>query len=228
MQTNMEALHKIDRISPKKNKVLVFDFDGVILESVSNKMEAFKAWVPERYAAYRAIFSAYNAKAFGKSRFVQIRYFYEELVKENISEATLLTEIGRFSEINAKTILQTEWVAGVQDFIKSAYQANYPLYILSGTPQKELENIVKHKGLAPYFQHIIGSPTTKIEGLTQIINTNAHRPEEMYFFGDANADANAAKALKVNFVYRRSEAIFDKQKVYKSINNFLELTPNEL
>lgn len=227
MQLKVKSPQKADN-PLVKNKVLVFDFDGVILESVTNKMNAFKAWVPEKYAAFRDTFSDYNAKAFGKSRFVQIRYFYEELVKEDISEATLLTEVERFSQLNAKTILLTEWVEGIQDFIRAAYQANYPLYILSGTPQEELENIVEKKGLTHYFKSIIGSPTTKIEGLTQIINKGGYTPKEIFFFGDANADASAAKALAVNFVYRQSEAIFDKQEVYKSINNFLEIIPNEL
>ncbi|MEM6321513.1 MAG: HAD hydrolase-like protein [Bacteroidota bacterium] len=211
-----------------KKNILVFDFDGIVLESVRSKLQAFKKWVPNEHLAYREAFCEYNRNAFGKSRNVQIRHFYEGILGEQISESALNAAIQRFSDINAQTIHQADWVPGIQQFLAEAATLQHRMFVLSGTPQKELESIIEKRNLTNYFEEIIGSPTNKVDGLKLIIKWTKASPKDITFFGDATADFRAARTVGTKFVYRKSEAAFLGELPDRVINNFTDLTVYEV
>lgn len=205
------------------DKILVFDCDGILLESVTLKMDAFKQWVPDTYKAYTEEFSAYNKSAFGKSRHVQIKYFYEELIGIPLSDEKWKAEVQRFTTINLSQIFNAKWVEGAKSFVEQSFHKHIPLFVLSGTPQKELEQILAHKQVSQYFKAIIGSPTTKEQGLLQICKMMKCNPTDLVFFGDATKDYEAATKVGTHFIYRPSEADFCGTNPDRIITNFLEI-----
>tara|TARA_B100001971_G_scaffold181892_1_gene178867 strand:+ start:9777 stop:10508 length:732 start_codon:yes stop_codon:yes gene_type:complete len=192
--------------SLKPIDLLVFDCDGVLLESMAAKIEAFRQWVPEAHAAQRAAFMEIVMAGFGTARTQHIRSFYQDLLGQSVSEQFLVDEVARFAEICEPLCAQADWRVGSREFVLACREAGIPRYVLSGTPQPALEAMMESTGAAGLFDVIIGSPPAKPESLTRILaetGTPAHR---CVFVGDAEADRAAAEHVGTHFVYFPSEA----------------------
>ena len=75
----------LDGISTEIDAV-VFDCDGVLLETIPAKLQAYVNWLPStRHSAKR--FREHNLKSFGTSRSLQLRYFYEDLLGQEVSDS---------------------------------------------------------------------------------------------------------------------------------------------
>lgn len=192
--------------SEKPIDLLVFDCDGVLLESMAAKIEAFRQWVPESHVDKREAFMAVVMAGFGKARTVHIRTFYQEILGQSPSEAFLEEEVARFTDICEPLCANALWRVGSREFVLACREAGIPRYVLSGTPQAPLDAMLDSTGATELFDVIIGSPPTKPESLARIlleVGTPAHR---CVFVGDAEADRAAAAHVGAHFVYFPSEA----------------------
>lgn len=181
-------------------KAIIFDFDGVLVESAQIKTEAF-----------REIFSqwhdktdegvAYHLKNMGISRYVKFKYFYENILGEPYSDE-IANRLGKqFSEIVFEKIKNAPFVNGAESFLKKNYQ-KYLLFIASGTLQDELNDIVKTRGMERYFKGVMGTPATKSEIISNILSTYGIKGKEVVFVGDAESDMKAAKNTGTYFIVR--------------------------
>ncbi|MFT5837117.1 MAG: phosphoglycolate phosphatase [Candidatus Azotimanducaceae bacterium] len=192
--------------SEKPIDLVVFDCDGVLLESMAAKMAAFRQWVPEAHLAHREAFMTVVMAGFGRARTHHIRTFYQEILGQSVGENFLEAEVARFTEICEPLCASVDWRVGSQEFVLACREAGIPRYVLSGTPQAPLEAMLESTGTAEFFDVIIGSPPAKPESLTRILietGTPAHR---CVFVGDAEADRAAAEHVGAHFVYFPSEA----------------------
>lgn len=192
--------------SVKPIDLIVFDCDGVLLESMGAKIEAFRRWVPGAYAAHREAFMAGVMDGFGKARSHHIRTFYCEILGQNPSEDFLEAEVARFTEICEPLCAVAEWRVGSREFVQACREAGIPRYVLSGTPQAPLNAMLKSTGGAELFDVIIGSPPAKPESLTRILSETGTPAQRCVFVGDAEADRAAAAHVGAHFVYFPSEA----------------------
>jgi phosphoglycolate phosphatase-like HAD superfamily hydrolase len=79
----------------------------------------------------------------------------------------------------------------------------YLFFIVSGTPQDELESIIRRREMDQYFCEVLGSPKSKETLLEGALSRLKLFPEETVFVGDAETDWSAAKKLGVAFLWRR-------------------------
>jgi len=185
-------------------KAIIFDFDGVLIESASIKTEAFRE-VFSRWPDKVDEFATYHIKNMGISRFVKFRYFYENILNEPYSEA-IGAEMGRqFSDIVANKVKQAPFVSGAKDFVEMNFE-KYFLFIASGTPEAELLDIILSKKINKYFRGIYGAPASKFEIIMKILEAYHLQRQEAVFVGDAESDQIAANAAGVCFVLRQSPA----------------------
>lgn len=183
-------------------EAIVFDFDGVLVESADIKTEAF-----------RELFSCYGDRAgeivtyhqlhMGISRYVKFRYFYENILGQELSHEREMELGERFSRIVLARILKAPFVAGTLDFLEAHYRKT-PLFIASGTPDDELRYIASQRGISHYFKEIHGTPRTKPEILMDILARYSWRASDVVFVGDAESDLKAAAESGVRFVARIS------------------------
>jgi len=203
--------------------LVVFDCDGVLLDTMPAKIKAFQQWLPEQYESYRAEFTDLVMHGFGKSRYSHIRTFYQEILGQEITEEFVEAEAERFADICEPLCASAPWRIGSEEFVTACRNAGIPRYVLSGTPQKPLEQMLASTGAESYFDVIIGSPPQKPESMERILAETGVPAERTLFVGDANADHVAALHVGAHFVYFPSEAPPPKAAVETTVNDLREL-----
>jgi phosphoglycolate phosphatase-like HAD superfamily hydrolase len=184
-------------------KNIFFDFDGVILESVSIKTDAFY----EMYLPYGKE-TAEKVKAFhlangGVSRFDKFRYFAKEFLGEKIDEAKIQMLAEQFGKLVMDKILECPYVPGAIEFLENHSQ-DYNCFVVSATPHEEINYIVKKKGIEVYFKSIHGFPTKKTEIVAKLVDYYRMDVSESLFIGDAEADYIAAFQNDLHFLLRKT------------------------
>lgn len=182
-------------------KAVFFDFDGVIAESFDVKTKAFarlfEAYGPQ--VVEQVV--AHHLSHGGVSRFAKILHYHEHFVGKPIDEKELDVWCDRFSALVLDAVVAAPLVPGALELLEQC-SVKYDCFIVTGTPQEEMEEIAARKGLAKYFKEIHGSPRTKPEIVRQIMARHQLRPEEAVFVGDAMADYDAAKDSALYFIGR--------------------------
>ena len=180
-------------------KNILFDFDGVIIDSMPTKTEGFRKifsdFEPE---AVQKILD-YNNLNGGLSRYVKIRYFFEEILSSSIEENEVLRYADDFSKIVKKELTNKELlIAEVVDFLQRNHK-NYRLHIVSGADEKELQYLCKELGVDQYFLSIHGSPTHKNDLVKQLLEKHKYDLSETILIGDSINDYEAAEVNKIGF-----------------------------
>jgi phosphoglycolate phosphatase-like HAD superfamily hydrolase len=99
-------------------------------------------------------------------------------------------------------VIAAPWVAGALEAVEQCHRRGRHLFVVSGTPEPELRQIVERRGLSGYFDGVYGSPRLKDELLRTIVADNGLRPDQVLFVGDAVTDWEGARAAGVQFVAR--------------------------
>jgi len=181
-------------------KAVIFDVDGVIIESAEIKTKAFEILFADYPDKLSEIIS-YHQKNGGISRYVKFRYFYEKILGQELS-AEKEAELGeKFSKIVLTQILETPFVPGAIEFL-SQNKNRYDLFIASGTPEAELQNILNHRQLAPFFLEVYGAPKDKADIIEDILDRYTFQRKETVFIGDAESDRAAAEKTRILFIAR--------------------------
>jgi len=181
-------------------EVVFFDFDGVILESVDIKTQAFRELFRDRPDELEAIVG-YHLAHTGLSRYEKIRVVYRDLLCEPLTEGELDRLGRRFSELVIAQMLRCAFVPGAEAFL-AKYAGSHRMLIASGTPEEELRDIVRLRGLAGYFRAVHGSPRTKEQILRAGLAEEGCAVERAVFVGDSLEDLVGARGAGVPFIAR--------------------------
>lgn len=183
-----------------QKSVFVFDFDGVLVDSVQIKAEAFA----ELYSPYGSDITdqvvTHHLANGGMSRYEKLNFYHTVLLGMRKGEFNLDKLINQFSEIVVDKVIACPEIPGAEKFIKEKY-SQHKLYINSATPQDEIRQIILARGLNGYFDSVLGSPATKSENLAHIRLLNRGLPHSQFlFFGDALSDLEAAHKNDFQFI----------------------------
>lgn len=77
-------------------------------------------------------------------------------------------------------------------------------FLITATPQKEVEEILKELKIDSYFKEVIGSPINKKEALQKLLIKYNINISNSIMIGDSNSDYEAAKVNKINFIIRKT------------------------
>lgn len=176
---------------------VVFDFDGVIIESADIKTNAFYELFSEHKSHIDKIVG-FHLENEGVSRYEKFRYIYSKILQKPVDEK-IITQLGEeFSKIVYQKILECPFVKGAPELL-SFLEDKSLMFIASGTPHDELCEIVKMRNIAHFFSEIHGSPSTKEEIISNILNKYSYDKSNVLFIGDAMTDYNAA--IKTGVVF---------------------------
>ena len=206
-------------------KGIIFDFDGVIADSVQVKTDAF-ASLYEQYGdnIVTKVIEHHEANG-GMSRFKKIKLYHESFLNKTITNEKIEDLANQFSKLVVRKVIDVPYVPGVFKYIQKCYE-KYNLFISTGTPTNEIKQILSARDIAEYFIGIHGSPEKKSLHITKIISKYNYHPDELISYGDANTDINAAKQASVPFILIKNSYNQDLVKNFKGkiINNFIGLT----
>ncbi len=180
---------------------LILDFDGVILESVGVKTRAFRELFSFRPDHVDEIVD-YHRRNTGVSRFDKFRYIYREILKEPLSDEQFTRLSERYADLVVDRVVSSPFVQGGQEFLER-YSAKVPLFVVSASPQEELESTIRRKGLSSYFRKVYGAPTRKEQAIIEIMAETGSAPARTLFVGDALNDLKAARDCGIRFVGRQ-------------------------
>ena len=181
-------------------KTIIFDFDGVLVESTNIKTDAFRKLF-SKWTDHVDEIVDYHKDNMGLSRYVKFEHFYNNILNKPYSEEIGLELSRRFSEIVVEEIERAPFVKGAEEFLSSK-GGDYTFFIASGTPNDELSDIVRHKGLSKYFKGVYGTPATKTEITERVLKEHSLKRAEVIFIGDTRSDKVAADNTGLRFVLR--------------------------
>lgn len=180
-------------------KTIIWDFDGVILDSLAVRDYGFREIFRGFERAHIEELIAYHHRNGGLSRFHKIAYFFDEIVREPISDDEVARYAARFSEIMRRELSHPNYlIHDSLEFIKQNHKA-MRFHIASGSEHNELNFLCQNLGIAQYFHSIHGSPTPKIDLLAQILSQNRYESRDCLLIGDSVNDYEAARANAIAF-----------------------------
>jgi phosphoglycolate phosphatase-like HAD superfamily hydrolase len=205
----------------KVYKCIIYDFDGVICDSVKLKTQAFETLYSSYGEEVVKKVRDYHLLNGGISRFEKFKFFSEKILNQNISKNELELLGNKFSEIVLEKIINAPINPGVIEFIETNFSHSLQ-FICSGTPHEEMNYIIKEKKIDKYFEGVFGSPTSKTKIINQIIAQYGFELNQVLFFGDAITDFNAAKETSIEFIGIENEETNFPNKT-NTIKSFIEL-----
>ena len=189
-------------------KAVIFDFDGVIIESAQIKTAAFRKLFEKEFPNQIEQIVKHHLQNMGTSRFVKFKYIYENILKLPLPK-DLEESLGRkFSGIVFGESLKAPFVPGAIEFLEEN-ASRYTFFIASGAPEEELLEIIRKRKIKHFFKKIYGSPEPKSSIVRKILQDNDLKPLEIVFVGDATSDLSTARENGVNFIARMNSENLD-------------------
>ena len=195
-------------------KNIFFDFDGVIVESVSAKTDAFE----EMYLPYGKDIASkvvdYHKLHGGVSRYEKFKYIHKEFLNEVINQDKVDELAIQFSNIVLAKVIDSDEVLGANYFIEK-YYTKFQFWVITGTPTSEIELIAEKRKLKSFFIGLHGSPKNKRYWTEYVIQKHNLVRNEILFLGDAATDMDAAEYSQIHFALRENE---DNVEIFKNFN----------
>lgn len=199
-----------------KYQTLVFDCDGVILNSNKVKTDAFyKAALPYGKFAAQALVEFHVARG-GVSRYKKFEWFVDHVVagKSGPSLEQLLMAYAKEVQLG---LLTCEIAEGMVELREQTKHANW--LIVSGGDQQELREIFFKRDIAKYFDGgIFGSPDSKDVILSREVDNNNIKLPSL-FLGDSKYDYQAADLVGLDFIFLSDWSELPSWRTWVSENN---------
>ena len=195
-------------------KNILWDFDGVIIDSLAIRDYGFREIFKEfdKQSVDKLIqYHNYNG---GLSRFHKIEYFFNEILKQNITQDEILQYANKFTTIMRQSLSDKKYLINdTVNFIKNNYK-NYNFHIVSGSEHNELNFLCQKLDLSQYFISINGSPTPKNQLIKNLLESYNYNINQTILIGDSINDYEAASVNKIDFYGFNNENLRDKSKIY--------------
>jgi HAD superfamily hydrolase (TIGR01549 family) len=180
-------------------QTLVFDCDGVVLNSNKIKTQAFYEATKHFGHEPAQELVDYHVQNGGISRYAKFEYFITQILKQNLDESLNQDLLQRFAQAVKDGLMKCEIAEGLEILREKTKHAKW--LIVSGGDQEELREVFAERRLDKYFDGgIFGSPDDKAIILSREkalgnIKVNA------LFLGDSKYDYKASSQADLDFVF---------------------------
>lgn len=202
---------------------VVFDCDGVVLQSNQVKSNAFAAALDGEPTDAVAAFVAYHKAHGGISRYQKFAYYFEHMQPREDAKAATQQALEKYAAIVQNELLHCPLIPAVEQYLQQLNQAGIPCAINSGGDEQELHGVFATRGLTQYFQYIFGSPTGKQENM-QRLKALGFMQGAGVMFGDSKSDWLAAQAFGLDFVFITHETEWHDEQALALRSNLTDGT----
>ena len=205
----------------KSFKIIFWDFDGVIKNSVFVKGEAFEKTFKDYGPKIISKIIQHHLKNGGISRFKKIPIYLDwcglECTKDNVDFFSK-----KFSNHSVESVVKSDFIPGVKEALGfSALRKKNVL--VTATPEKDIHTILLKINLLNFFIEIYGSEVDKEIVINKFISDNKYKKKDYLFIGDSESDVKAALKNNIPFLLKvNKENIFLAEKYsLPTVENFL-------
>ena len=182
-------MNYINMINLNQYNSVIFDFDGVILESNFVKKSAIGQ-------AVEGVLSVEKAQEF-VDYFVGLNGVPREVkIAKYVPQAQYEYVLNKYESIIEKELKSAQLIPGVVDTIQQLSKLKKGMIVLSGGTQSEVEELLLERGLLHHFSAVLGGPKNKTENLATVA---LKRP--VLYFGDSRVDYQVAMDNDFDFVF---------------------------
>jgi phosphoglycolate phosphatase-like HAD superfamily hydrolase len=195
-------------------RVIVFDFDGTIVDSNSAKLNGMLNYFSKYLVNTGPIVEMYKE---GASRLdIWDRFSYSNnLVNGSYVE---------FTKSIDDSVIKSEFFDCAIELLFMLQKKGYTLILSSATPDESLIYITKAMGISKYFKFIFGNGLKKIDRLLYIKNTIS---DNITVIGDGEDDKNSAEGIAVKFIpvnegrgVEKSSKVYTIREIYQLYMNY--------
>ena len=211
-----------------KIETMIFDCDGVILDSNKIKTEAFYE-IGRQFSEEAGLrLASYHIENGGESRYKKFNYLFEDILKKKAS----IKEVERLSKFFANITIDKVVNSTIADKIYELRDKTISKkwLVVSGSDQEELREIFKKREINNLFDGgIFGSPDTKDTILKREFEVgNISNPS--LFIGDSITDFKASQNANMSFVFLTKwsgvsnweDFLDDKSLILDSLGDLIE------
>jgi len=204
------------------SKAIFFDFDGVIMDSMALKLEAYCECLRE-FNFSRDDVNRLVREHMGQSRRRIIVWIYEELTGKKITDEIFETALAKFNELDEAARAKWQFLPGSLEFIQKVH-ADHFTAVVTGTPENFILKTTAYHDLDQYFDIVRGSPDKKSKIVSELLEANSLDPADCIFIGDGKTDQEAANHCGMRFVgFDNGESSFNPETAWKVVTNLEQL-----
>ena len=184
----------------KARRIIFWDFDGVIKDSVMIKSLGYeRLFAPYGTDIVEKVRQHHNVHG-GISRYEKIP-LYLGWAGEPTTIDRVQTFCERFSDLVLQAVIEAPWVPGVCEYLQ-AHHTNQSFVLITATPQEEIEQILHALKITHCFCEVHGAPTAKTAVVSDVLERLHCLPEQALVVGDSDTDLSAAEENNVVFLLR--------------------------
>ncbi|MFL2565853.1 MAG: HAD family hydrolase [Schleiferiaceae bacterium] len=185
-------------------KAYIFDFDGVIKESVRVKSDAFMKLYEDEGVEFQRRIELFHLRNGGVSRYEKFKVWNRWLGRDDSNES--IDELSKkFSNLVVENVVSSPYIKGAIDAIKKIKNSSLLSFVATGTPDNEIISIMSRLKLSSSFKEIHGSSRNKSEIIEDVIERYHLETDKILFIGDAQTDYYAAINLGLDFYLRLTD-----------------------
>ena len=184
-------------------KVIGLDFDGTLVDSNKIKDLAFEEIFSE-WPEHLEFMMQWHLNRNNIDRREKFRYFVEKVLVHPENQQLIDRLSAKFTRLTREAIEHCPMIVGAQDFLDFFFD-KVPLFLVSATPQDELDGILQRRNMLKYFKRTYGAPIDKVKVLKQIMTSEYVSPDEILYIGDSPEDQQAAVSLGIHFIGKQSD-----------------------
>ena len=182
-------------------KTILFDCDGVVLNSNFLKIEAYRLTALEFGASEEDAMKLVNhhIEYTGISRNIKFTYFLEKILNKPVDDASMNHLLNQLNYEVERLLENCEIAQGLDVLREKTKDSNW--MIVSGGDQEEIIRLFTRKNLLKYFDvGIFGSPDSKEDIVArELKKPTGQRPA--LFIGDSKYDYQVAKKNNLDFIF---------------------------
>lgn len=206
-------------IEIQQYKAIVFDCDGVVLDSNILKTEAYFRTAKNLGAtdAQAQALVDYHVRLGGISRYHKFDYYLREILQQVVTDAAIQALLDEFARELEVGLMECDMAEGLLELRAATPDAKW--FILSGGDQQEIRSLFEKRKIEHLFDGgIFGSPDNKDTVLARE-KASSHLPLPALFVGDSKYDFDAASRAGLDFIFLSDWTEVADWKDYCALNH---------
>ncbi|QHA08063.1 HAD hydrolase-like protein [Streptomyces broussonetiae] len=199
--------------------VVVFDLDGVLVDSNELKVECVRAAFAGFPGNLVERFTDEFRRTFGRSRREHFVAFHRMSVEHGLAspdfEAFYDQHAGAYADQLARRYPEAPLCAHAAETVQGLAARDIPLYVATGTLGDEAVKVLDAGGLLGAFRAVLGGEEPKSRRLAEILRQAGADARDVVLVGDSRQDVLAADELGIDFLLVTRYGFFPPDQVLR-------------